>query len=378
VPKGDEESDSDDLDGEFHKLGRRFIEILDEVTVESEDETDSEDEENTGHLHKLKRKRVEVKNETDDETNKRRLKRLKATVDLDVPLLKNDKGKSIHRDNVYREFYEKDIPVEDKKKWGGWFRRRHAGQDEVLATAPMRELMSGMREAQKELDRPLTEKQFDFVNQVVDNVSRNRVPTSIVGYSYNDEKTGVSTVMQHPSKGLFGLSTGEANRLHRKHDGFRKQSAKNAMEVALEERGVTFEGVWSRGVLEATIYTVNEMSANFASDNVKPHSRFPQADFAGEESMKSIEGRERLKSVARSLGVRQEIYQEDKNGQPLDDDGKPLTYERMFTRSSEQRGKRDLSPSRKDPRVIRPTTAQKTATTKGQPNSLSKMSKTQS
>jgi hypothetical protein len=213
--------------------------------------------------------------------------------------------------------------------FGASYRAALAAHDELVSTSSVRELVLGMLDEHGR--RALTPAQIGEIGEVVDTLSRIRLPTAIVGYALSPTDR-----MQHPTAagtGLFADSSTTAA-AHSFHDRARRQAVVEAMEEESAQPGASPERMLMAGARAAVAYTVNFMAAPITARNVKPFSL--RAGTPDAELADPMEQRERVKSTFVALGGTQEPdipgeTDEERRGRPW---------------SRGQRGVRAVSPAR--------------------------------
>jgi hypothetical protein len=168
-----------------------------------------------------------------------------------------------------------------------------------FSTSTVREIVFGILEGHKKMR--LTASEVANVDRVLDNVSLNRLPTELVGYSTGKES------MQHPTSpggGYFADATMTASE-HARHDLARKARFIDAVvnEMKTNPKG-TLEDFINAGLREAIAYTLNEMAAPITAADIKPHSL--KKNVPDDQLKDAVEKRERLKKNLVALGGVQE------------------------------------------------------------------------
>lgn len=178
------------------------------------------------------------------------------------------------------------------KQFNDRFRDAQTEHDELVSTSSVRSLVDGFAE------KGLTTDQIARITELIETVSRARMPTDMVGYSVAGEK------MQHPTavgKGLFAESADTAS-LHSLHDTARKQKVTESLAQSVTD-GRPLDETVHEAIGVAVSYTLNNMAAPFTASNVHPHVN-PLAD--GDRSLEALQLREQFKTYAASLGVPQD------------------------------------------------------------------------
>jgi hypothetical protein len=247
------------------------------------------------------------------------------------------KNPAAHRQNYFSLLIE-----ELKKQYGDSiaaerFNARYRAlldhHDELVSTSTVREIVFGILEGHKQAT--LSSSEVAEVNRVLDNISRIRMPTAIVGYATANPLDR----MQHPTNVLVAFFADPAMTAsaHSQHDVARKARFVNAMD---EEIGTnqhwTFESAINAGAREAIAYTLNEMAAPITATDVRPHALAGARPTA--QLTDAVRQRESMKSYFTQLGGLQEP------ANPLE----VTADERLSRRWTPRRGTgaRSVSPSR--------------------------------
>ncbi len=214
------------------------------------------------------------------------------------------------------------------KYFNGAYRRSLPSHDEILSTASVREIVSGVLAAHGQ--QPLGKTEIDAVNSAINDVSRVRMRTAHVGYAFS-----ATDVMQHPT------SVGEAvfanplqtSSSHAYHDIRRRQAAVEEAEAEIHKPDANIVSVTRAALRGAVLYTLNEMTAAASASDVKP---FARASTRGRR-MAQVADRERLKDALLAVGG--QVEPDDPNEKTLD--------QRLSRRSRTTQGTRSASPFRR-------------------------------
>jgi hypothetical protein len=207
-----------------------------------------------------------------------------------------------HRGDIFERIVAEALTRKvTAKRFNAVYRAALDAHDEVLSTSSVREMVFGSLE--EHTKRPLSAKQIGEINEVIDNVSRARLPTNYVGYSVSKTER-----MQHPTSpgaGLFAESSETASG-HAMHDRARRSSALDAAGGELRKNpSATYEQLARAATRAAIAYTLNDMAAPATAEDVKPFSRV--ASRPDSALTKSVQAREDLKAAFVKLGGVQEV-----------------------------------------------------------------------
>ena len=173
------------------------------------------------------------------------------------------------------------------------------------------------------------------VNRILNNISRIRMPTAIVGYATSNPFDR----MQHPTNalGAFFADPGMTASAHSQHDVARKARFLDAVDDEIKSNPHwTFESAINAGAREAIAYTLKEMAAPITAADVRPHAL--AAASPAPQLTEAVRQREGMKSYFTQLGGAQEP------ADPLE-----VTADDRLSRRWTQRrgtGARSVSPSR--------------------------------
>lgn len=177
-------------------------------------------------------------------------------------------------------------------KFGKAYRGIQPEQDELVSTASIRDLMSGVTSSgalstakQKELEHS-----FELMSKL-------RFPTRWTGFATKNE------VMQHPTAtgaGFFGESQSTMS-LHNQLDLSRRNEVAEAMAAASKAPGSTAEGIATAGMRRAIEFSLNEFIAPATAADVKPRAFVTKKNL-----VEQVQAREGLKKILVGVGGSQE------------------------------------------------------------------------
>lgn len=210
-----------------------------------------------------------------------------------------------------------------REKHDDAYRSIHPGQDELVSTASVRQIMKGLSSSGK-----LSSDQQEELEEVFELLSKLRFPTKWTGFSLDN-----NDVMQHPTSAGSGLFADphDTVRRHNELDRARAGEVAEACLAALKEPKATAHSVVEATMRAAIGFSLNEFIAPATASNVRPFSLARGRD-RDREVFEQVAAREKLKPIGERLGLFQEPGE-----QPA---GAP--YRR--------RGKRTLSPKRVSPK----------------------------
>lgn len=214
------------------------------------------------------------------------------------------------------------------KSFNSAYRRSLPSHDEVLSTASVREIVSGVLAAHAQ--QPLAQDEIDAVNSAINDVSRVRMRTAHVGYAFS-----ATDIMQHPSpisEAVFANPRLTAAS-HAVHDLMRRQAAAEEAKAESHKPGANIVSVTRAALRGAVLYTLNEMTVAASASDVKPFVR----NRSSASQMEQVVDRERLKDVLLEVGGQVEPA----------DPNETTTAQRLSRRSRTTRGKRSASPLRR-------------------------------
>lgn len=181
------------------------------------------------------------------------------------------KNPPAHRENYFADLIEELNKTKADAITAGKFNDRYRElldhHDELVSTSTIREIVFGILEGHKK--KPLSADEVAEVDRVLDNVSRIRLPTELVGYSTSAES------MQHPTSPGAGYFANDhdTRAKHYQHDLARKCRFLDAVDHEIKtNQHWTLESAINAGVREAIAYTLNEMAAPITAADIKPHS----------------------------------------------------------------------------------------------------------
>lgn len=246
---------------------------------------------------------------------------------------------SAHKANVFDRSLKKCVAGELKaKQFNDAYRSTWPGQDELVSTSTVRELVFGILEEHKKT--AFSKVRIGEIDKIVDAASRVRLPTQMIGYAFSDTE-----VMQHPtSPGTGYYALDETASLHSWHDTKRKGEVLDAVRAELKNPNRTADSVMKAAVRAAIAYTLNEMAAPITASDVKPYSKKKTNRDDDPNLIESLQKRETMKAVFVKLGGAQDA------DDPRDPNLAPLTdAERRGREWKPRRTKRSVSASRFPP-----------------------------
>lgn len=210
-----------------------------------------------------------------------------------------------------------------RQKHDDAYRDIHPGQDELVSTSSVRQIMKGISASGK-----LSSDQQEKLEEAFELLSKLRFPTKWTGFSLKND------VMQHPtsrSSGLFAESEETMSR-HNALDRARAGEVAEACLAALKAPKATAHSVVNAAMRAAIGFSLNEFIAPATASDVRPFSLARGRD-RDQEVVRQVAAREELKAILVRLGGTQ-----DSGGTALDREW------------SSRRGMRSASPVRSVPK----------------------------
>lgn len=180
------------------------------------------------------------------------------------------------------------------RNFGARYRRIQAGQDELISTASIRELLAGVVGGGR-----IDARRWKEIMRAFELISRARFPTHWTGFATK------KAVMQHPTavgKGLFG-NPGKTAKLHASLDRDRRVAVARALRAAAAEPGATLDGVVKAGLRRAISFSLNAFIAPATASNVRPYLRGRRVE--GRDLRLQTRYREKLKKDFVAFGGKQ-------------------------------------------------------------------------
>lgn len=230
-----------------------------------------------------------------------------------------------HRSDVALRFIAQNSAL--AKHFPPAYRRSMPRHDEILSTASVREILSGVLAAHGQ--QPLGKAEIDAVNSAVNDLSRVRMRTGHVGFAF------ASKSMQHPTSPAEAVFANplQTSAAHARHDLMRRKAAVEEAEAEIKKPDANIVSVTRAALRGAIQYTLNEMTAAASASDVVPFARVTSA----ERRMAQVADRERLKDALLAVG-----------GQVEPDDPSEVTLAQRLSRPSRTtQGKRSASPFRR-------------------------------
>ena len=176
------------------------------------------------------------------------------------------------------------------QKFGTKYREIQSGQDELVSTASVREMMIGARTWIKNnnpLDPTAQDRKCEQLAAVFEVLSMVRFPTVWTGYSVSDG------VMQHPTSAEGGIFADGLTGPHNRLDRARAAAVADECESELRNPNATAHDIVKAAIRAATGFTLNEFVAPAAAKNVFTFSRA----MTPQEASQQTQNRDLLKKI---------------------------------------------------------------------------------
>ncbi|MBA5779463.1 hypothetical protein H2509_20215 [Stappia sp. F7233] len=199
------------------------------------------------------------------------------------------------RPDVLERFVDKKRKLRSNAAVNRVFRAAWKRMDETFSTASTRELVRGILD-EEGVDE-LSDKEWDYLVELIDVLSNIRLKTEYTGFSTKD------AVMQHPAnraKAVFADPYATASE-HAEMDSERRDYVIRAIDAAIDD-GADAREIVVAGARAAIEFTLNYFAAPVTASNVQPFSRRANTKRTDPVNQEQLAGRERLKGIYEQLG----------------------------------------------------------------------------
>ena len=168
---------------------------------------------------------------------------------------KNSKTKSSNvKILTYQEFVDNPDLLKNKKKFGTFYREKSPGNDELIPTSAVREIIKGVLDSKGKIKGKSLNEAFELINQI----SEVRFPTNYTG----NHRLGNSMGMQHPTAndtGIWEPGIG-GGKVHSELDKKRKLSILSTAKQGMSKKE-SVQTLINNVIKESIRFTLNVFTA---------------------------------------------------------------------------------------------------------------------